>query len=89
MAFPGGSDGKESETCSVVSDTNPMVMDSPWNSPGQNTRVGSLSLLQGIFPTQESNPGLPHCGVDSILYQQNYQGSPDYKNLSAMQETQV
>ena len=30
-------------------------------SPGQNTGVGSLSLLQGIFPTQESNPGLPHC----------------------------
>ena len=34
---------------------------SPWNSPGQNTRVGSLSLLQGIFPTQGSNPGLLHC----------------------------
>ena len=33
---------------------------SPWNSPGQNTGVGSLSLLQGIFPTQGSNPGLPH-----------------------------
>ena len=35
---------------------------SPWNSPGQNTGVGSLSLLQGIFPTQGSNPGLLHCG---------------------------
>ena len=35
---------------------------SPWNSPGQNIGVGSLSLLQGIFPTQGSNPGLPHCG---------------------------
>ena len=34
---------------------------SPWNSPGQNTGVGSRSLLQGIFPTQESNPGLPRC----------------------------
>ena len=33
----------------------------PWNSPGQNTGVGSLSLLQGIFPTQGLNPGLPHC----------------------------
>ena len=32
----------------------------PWNSPGQNTGVGSLSLLWGIFPTQGSNPGLPH-----------------------------
>ena len=30
------------------------------NSPGQNTGVGSLSLLQGIFPTQGSNPGIPH-----------------------------
>ena len=34
---------------------------SPWNSLGQNTGVGSLSLLQGIFPTQGSNPGLLHC----------------------------
>ena len=33
----------------------------PWNSPGTNTRVGSHSLLQGIFPTQGSNPGLLHC----------------------------
>ena len=33
---------------------------SPWNSPGQNTEVGSLSLLQRIFPTQGSNTGLPH-----------------------------
>ena len=34
---------------------------SPQNSPGKNTGVGSLSLLQGIFPTQGLNPGLPHC----------------------------
>ena len=34
---------------------------SPWNSPGQNTGVGSRTLLQGIFPTQGLNPGLPHC----------------------------
>ena len=40
---------------------------SPWNSPGKNTGVGSLSLLQGIFPTQGLNPGLPHCWW--ILYQ--------------------
>ena len=39
----------------------------PWNSPGQNTGVGSLSLPQGIFPAQGSNPGLPHCR--QILYQ--------------------
>ena len=34
---------------------------SPWNSPNQNTGVGSFSLLEGIFPTQGSNPGLPWC----------------------------
>ena len=45
-----------------------------WNSPGQNTGVGSLSLLQGIFPTQGSNPDLPHCG--KILYQLSHKGSP-------------
>ena len=47
---------------------------SPWNSPGQNTGVSSRSLLQGIFPTQKSNPGLPHWR--QILYQLNHQGSP-------------
>ena len=46
---------------------------SPWNSPGQNTGVGSLSLLQGIFPTQGSNPGLPHCRRN--LYQLSHKGS--------------
>ena len=45
-----------------------------WNSPGQNTGLGSLSLLPGIFPTQGSNPGLPHCG--RMLYQLNHKGSP-------------
>ena len=40
---------------------------SPWTSPGKNTGVGSLSLLQGIFPTQGLNPGLLHCG--RLLYQ--------------------
>ena len=33
----------------------------PWNSPGQNTGVGSFSLLQGIVPIQGSNPDLPRC----------------------------
>ena len=41
----------------------------------KNTRVGSLSLLQRIFPTQESNRGLLHCR--QILYQLSYQGSPN------------
>ena len=44
---------------------------SPWNSPGWNTGVGSLSLLQGIFPTQGPNPGLRHCRW--ILYQLRHQ----------------
>ena len=47
---------------------------SPWNSPGQNTGVGSLSLLQGIFPTQGSNPGPLYCR--QILYQLSHKGSP-------------
>ena len=47
---------------------------SPWNSLGQDSGMGSLSLLQGIFPTQGSNPGLPHCR--QILYQLNHKGSP-------------
>ena len=52
----------KSESCSVMSDSlRPHVLYSPWNPPGQNTGVGSLSLLQGILPTQGSNPGLPHC----------------------------
>ena len=46
----------------------------PWNSPGQNTGVRSLSLLQGVFPTQGLNPGLLHCR--RILYQLSHKGSP-------------
>ena len=52
----------------------PHGLSSPWNSPGQNAGVGSLSLLQGIFPTQGLNPGLPHCG--RILYQLSHKRSP-------------
>ena len=66
---------KWSESCSVMSESlRPHVLYSPRNSPGQNTGVGSLSLLQGIFPTQGSKPGLPHCR--QILYQLSHQGSP-------------
>ena len=46
----------------------------PRNSPGQNTGVGSLSLLQGILLTQGSNPGLLHCRQS--LYQLSHQGNP-------------
>ena len=54
------------------------VMDCPWNSPGHNTGVGSHFLLQGIFLTQGSNPGLQHCRW--ILYQLSLQGSPIKRN---------
>ena len=47
--------------------------DGPQGMP-KNTGVGRLSLLQGIFTTQESNRGLLHCR--EILYQLKYQGSP-------------
>ena len=50
------------------------LWNSPWNSPGQHTGVGSCSLLQRIFPTQGLNPGLVHC--IQILYHLSYQGSP-------------
>ena len=62
-----------SESCSVLSDSlQPHGLHSAWNSPGQNTGVGSLSLLQGIFPTQGLNPGPPHCR--RILYQLSLNG---------------
>ena len=64
----------ESKSHSVMSDFLWPHRLYPWNSPGQNTGVGSLSLLQGIFPTQGSNPGLPHCR--QILYQLSHKGSP-------------
>ena len=69
----------ESESCSVVSNSLwPNGLYSPWTSPGQNTGVGSYSLLQGIVPTQGLNqvlnPGLPH--FRQILYQLSHQGSP-------------
>ena len=60
-------DSVEIESCSVMSNfLLPHGLYSMWNSPSQNTRVGSLSLLQGIFWTQESYWGLPHYGVDSL-----------------------
>ena len=62
---------KVAQLCPTLCDP---VVYSPWNSPGQNTGVGSLSLLQGIFPTQGSIPGLPHCR--RILYELTHKGSP-------------
>ena len=88
--FPGGSDGEESclqcrsesESCSVVSNSLwPHELYCPWNSPCQNSGVGSCSLLQEIFPTQGSNPGLPHCR--QILCQLSYQRSPRIREWEA------
>ena len=65
----------ESENNSVVSDSlRPHGLYSPWNSLGWNTRVGSLFLLQGIFPTQGLNTCLPYSGW--MLYQLSHKGSP-------------
>ena len=51
--------GKSRAVVSTLCD--PPGLYSPWNSPGQNTGVGNLSLLQEIFPTQGSNPVTLHC----------------------------
>ena len=51
----------------------------PWNSPGKNTGVGCNFLLQGIFPTQRSNPGLLHCR--QVLCHLSHQGSHLIKPL--------
>ena len=65
---------KWSYSCLVVSDSiQPHGLYSPWNSPCPNTRVGSLYLLQEIFPTLGLNPGSPHCR--QILYQLSHKGS--------------
>ena len=63
---------KITQSCHVS--LRPHRLYSPWNSLGQNTGVGSRPLLQGFFPTQGSNPGLPRCR--HILYQLSNQGSP-------------
>ena len=58
------------ESHAIVSDSFwPHGLYSPWNSPGQNTEVGSFALLQEVL-----NPGLLHCR--QILYQLSHKGSP-------------
>ena len=65
----------ESESHSVVSSSlRSHGLYTTWNSLGQNTGVGGLSLLQEIFPTQGSNPGLPYCR--QILYYLSHHRSP-------------
>ena len=53
------SEVKIAQLCLIL--CNAHGLHSPRNTPGQNTGVGSCFLLQRIFPTQGSNPGLPHC----------------------------
>ena len=68
---------KSKWSCSVMSNSlwpSYSLFVNSWNSPGQNTGVDSHSLLQGTFPTQGSNPVLPHCR--QILYQLSHKGSP-------------
>ena len=60
---------KVTQSCVTLCDP----MDYTWNSPGRNTVVGSLSLLQG------SNPGLLHC--TRILHQPSYEGSPSVQMM--------
>ena len=62
---------KVAQSCPTLCD---LMGCSPWNSPGQNTEVGNLSLLKWIFLTQKLNQGLLHCR--RILYQLSYQESP-------------
>ena len=65
----------ESESCSFVSNSLwPNGLYNPWNSPGQNTGMGSLSLLQQIIPPQGLNTGVLHCRW--ILCQLSHKGSP-------------
>ena len=68
---------RECVRCSVVSNIlrphglQPTRLYCPWDSPGKNTGVGSCSLLQRIFLTQGSNPGLLHCR--QIIYRLSHQ----------------
>ena len=60
---------------------------SPWNSLSQNTGVGGLSLLQGIFPVQGLNPGHLHCR--QILYQLSQQNGCESKNLKTESKSRL
>ena len=62
----------EAEVAQLCPTLRPHGLFSPWDSPGENVGVSSLSLLQGIFQTQGSNPGLLHSR--QITYQLSHQG---------------
>ena len=79
LPTPAAAAAKSLQSCPTP--CNPMVCSLPGSSvpgdsPGRNTREGCChALLQGIFPTQGSNPGLLHCRW--ILYHLSHQGSPE------------
>ena len=79
---------KKKWSCSVVSNSLephglwPTRLLHPWDSPGKSTGVGCHCLLQGIFPTQGSNPGFPHCR--QTLYHLSCQGSPKEEKRQIM-----
>ena len=66
-----------SDPCNPI-DLEPTKLLCPLNFPSKKPGVGCHFLLQGIFPVQASNMGLPHCRP--ILYHLNHQGSPSYKH---------
>ena len=68
---------------SVMSESlQPHGLYSPWNSPGQNTGVGSLSLLQGIFPNPRIEPRSPTLQADSLATE--LQGKPKNTGVGSL-----
>ena len=86
LPCPSPTPGACSDSCSLSWWCHPTILSlchplfvthrlySSWNSPGQNTGVDSLSLLQGIFPTQGWNPDFPHWRW--LIYQLSHKTSP-------------
>ena len=72
---------------SVVSDSWLHGLYSLWNSLGQNPGVGGHSLLQGIFPTQGWNTGLPHFRQDSLPSEPS--GKPKNTGMGSLSLLQV
>ena len=90
-------DGRKEGSCSVTSDSlRPHGLYSPWKSPGQNTGVGSLSLLQGDLPNPGIEPRSPTSHCRRILYQLSHlyligsrktlEADPHWSVLSHMSE---
>ena len=74
LSWSPASMSSKGESHSVLCNSATHGLYSPWSSPGQNTGVGSHSLLQGIVPSKGSNPSLSHCR--KILYHLSHKGSP-------------